>query len=148
MADVFTKRRRSWIMSRIKGRKTGPEILLIRILRGHGHRVRANERSLPGSPDAVLPKRRIAVFVHGCFWHGHPGCRRAKPPTSNRGFWRRKIRGNRRRDARQARRLRKAGWSVAVFWTCRPISPERVESRIRRIAARRRSLSRVGALER
>jgi DNA mismatch endonuclease (patch repair protein) len=148
MADVFGKRKRSWIMSKIRGRDTKPDLLLAKLLRSQGHAVRRYPASLPGSPDAVLPKERIAVFMHGCFWHGHHDCARAALPSSNRPFWKSKIAGNRRRDLRQTRRLRLLGWSVAVFWTCKRLDRAAVNSRVRRILSRRRMLKASGRIGR
>jgi DNA mismatch endonuclease (patch repair protein) len=139
MVDVFSERKRSWIMSRIRGRHTKPDLKLVRILRSLRLRCRRYDRSLPGTPDAALHSERIAVFVHGCFWHGHPGCNKAALPSSNRVFWRRKIALNRRRDTRQIRLLRQEGWSVAVFWTCKGLTKTMIGDRVRRILFNRSS---------
>lgn len=133
MPDVFTKEKRSWVMSRIRGRDTKPEQRVALLVRKAGFRLKRFVKSLPGTPDVVIPSQRIAIFVNGCFWHGHLNCARATIPAGNRTFWRRKIDSNRRRDLRQIRRLRRQGWSVAVFWTCRKLTPFLVSSRIRRI---------------
>jgi DNA mismatch endonuclease, patch repair protein len=137
MVDVFDKRKRSWLMSRIPGRNTKPEIQLAKLLRAEHLEYRRHYNALPGTPDAALPRERIAVFIQGCFWHGHHGCSKASMPTTNRTFWRKKIRSNTKRDMRQARALRKLGWSVALFWTCRPLTRERLRTRIRQIVVRR-----------
>lgn len=134
MADVFTKRKRSEIMSAIRGRNTKPEKAVISILRALGFKPERNPKDLPGSPDAVLRRRRVAVFVNGCFWHGHPGCRRATIPATNRRFWRSKILRNRRRDTRVTLALRRRRWHVVVFWTCNRISETAVRSRLSRVA--------------
>jgi DNA mismatch endonuclease (patch repair protein) len=105
-------------MSRVKGRDTKPEKIVRSLLHGMGYRFRLNQKSLPGSPDIVLPKYKKAVFVHGCFWHGHEGCQRAARPTSNADFWNQKIEGNIKRDSVKLRELRKLGWKATVIWQC------------------------------
>lgn len=119
MADVFSKEKRSWIMGRVKGANTTPEIVVRRWLHAHGYRFRLHRKDLPGKPDIVLPKHRAVIFVHGCFWHGHQGCKRAALPTSNRKYWEAKIGRNMERDRARARELRKLGWRVATVWECK-----------------------------
>ena len=137
--DRFTPKKRSEIMSKVRSSGTRPEQLLIYVLRKLKYKFRIQAEDLPGKPDAVIDKLKIAIFVHGCFWHSHAECPRAKLPVSNRVFWRNKIGSNRRRDQREIFYLRKMGWSVAVFWTCNPISVYTVENRINRIRNRRRA---------
>lgn len=105
-------------MASIRGRNTRPEMALRKALHRLGFRYRLHERKLPGHPDLVFPKYRAVVFVHGCFWHRHPGCRYATTPASNTEFWERKFRGNVERDNRNIRKLREQGWRVAVIWEC------------------------------
>lgn len=105
-------------MAGIRGRNTGPERLVRSLLHRAGFRFRLHRRDLPGSPDIVLPRHRAVVFVHGCFWHAHPGCPLAKEPTSNAEFWHRKLLANRERDARAVEALLAAGWRVLVVWEC------------------------------
>ena len=136
MADVFTKRKRSKIMSAVRGKNTAPERILKATLSEMGLKLEANAEDLPGSPDAVLRSRKVAIFVSGCFWHGHVNCPRAKLPTTRRAFWKKKIHGNIRRDRRQLRQLRTMGWRVLTFWTCRKITPMRVTGRLRQIHVR------------
>ena len=119
-------------MAKIGSRNTGPELAVRRILHAMGFRFRLHRRGLPGTPDIVLPGRRKAVFVHGCFWHGHHGCPRARVPRTNHSYWSAKIQRNRRRDASSVRALRRAGWSVAVVWECRLRESERLRVRLRR----------------
>lgn len=121
MADVFTPEKRSEVMSRIRGRDTKPELALRSMLHRLGYRFTVNgpgNRSLPGKPDLVLPKRRTVVFVHGCFWHGHDNCPGFRMPKSRRAWWRAKIRGNQARDLRNENELRALGWHVVTIWEC------------------------------
>ncbi len=115
--DRLSPERRSWLMSRIKGANTKPEIGVRSLLHRIGYRFRLHRRDLPGTPDIVLPGRKAVVFVHGCFWHGH-ACKRAKMPKTREDYWAEKIDGNRRRDARKRRQLRALGWKVVVVWEC------------------------------
>ena len=118
IADKLSRSRRSWNMSRIRGRNTGPEIRLRSLLHRAGFRFRIHVRDLPGRPDIVLPRYRTAIFVHGCFWHRHPGCRNSTMPSTRRDFWEEKFEENIRRDLRNRHALEGAGWSVAVVWEC------------------------------
>lgn len=118
MADVFTPAKRSAIMSRITGKNTNPEIVVRKVVHSLGYRFRLHRKDLPGKPDLVLPRHRKIIFVNGCFWHGHPHCRRATLPSSNIAFWRKKIADNKARDIDVNRRLRLAGWDVLVVWQC------------------------------
>jgi DNA mismatch endonuclease (patch repair protein) len=106
------------MMARVRQAHTGPELRLRRLLHAAGLRYRLHARSLPGRPDLVFPKYGAAVFVHGCFWHRHEGCRYASTPASRREYWLPKFADNRRRDERQACALQEAGWRVALVWTC------------------------------
>lgn len=118
MADTITSERRSWNMSRIRGRNTGPELRLRSLLHRAGFRFRLHAKTLPGRPDIVLPKYRTAIFVHGCFWHRHSGCRNATTPSTRAEFWQEKFDGNVRRDARNRADLEAAGWTVMTVWEC------------------------------
>lgn len=121
MADVFTPEKRSEVMSRIRGRDTGPELALRSMLHHAGYRFTVNgpkNRRLPGKPDLVLPKYRTVIFVHGCFWHGHENCRHFRLPKSRSEWWRAKISGNRARDLRSESALRALGWHVVTIWEC------------------------------
>lgn len=109
---------RSENMSRIRSKDTAPEIALRKRLHADGWRYRCNVARLPGKPDIVFISARVAVFVHGCFWHKHPGCRRATRPGSNRSYWDAKLQGNVERDRKHAAVLRKDGWRVLVVWEC------------------------------
>jgi len=118
MTDVFSKEKRSWIMSRVKGHDTKPEIIVRSMVHRMGFRFRLHRRDLPGNPDVVLPRHGKVIFVHGCFWHGHKGCPRSSRPRTNREFWNRKLDGNIERDKRFCETLRCMGWKVLVVWEC------------------------------
>lgn len=118
MVDRLTKDARSWNMSRIRARDTKPEITVRRLLHRLGYRFRLHRRDLPGHPDIVLPRHRAVIFVHGCFWHRHPGCRFAYTPKSRIEFWKRKFDQNEERDARAIEALEKDSWRVLVLWEC------------------------------
>ena len=126
MSDVFSKVKRSRIMSRVKGRDTKPEILIRSFVHRMGFRFRVHRRDLPGNPDIVLPRYKKAIFVHGCFWHGHKRCRRSKRPTTNEQFWNKKLDGNIERDKRFRRRLHQMNWEVLVVWQCEIRNPEKL----------------------
>ena len=118
MADKFSKETRSYIMSRIRGKDTKPEILVRKYLFARGLRFRKNDKRYPGRPDVVLPKYKTAVFVHGCFWHLHEGCKYAKMPKSNVEYWKEKLYRNRERDAQNQAELKAMGWTVLTVWEC------------------------------
>lgn len=118
MADTLTPTQRSERMSRIRGKDTRPELVLRRAVHASGLRYRLHVRRIPGSPDLVFPKYGAVVFVHGCFWHQHAGCKSAHIPKSNSKFWDLKFKLNKERDRRNARELRVVGWRVAVVWEC------------------------------
>lgn len=118
MTDIVDRATRSRMMSGIRGKDTQPEMVVRRALYARGLRFRLHDRSLPGRPDIVIKKHRVAIFVNGCFWHGHQGCRYFRLPATNPEFWDGKIAGNRARDARKVHALREAGWRVAVVWEC------------------------------
>ena len=118
MSDIHSKETRSYNMSRIKGKDTKPEVLVRKYLFSKGLRFRKNDRRYPGTPDIVLPKYNTVVFVHGCFWHLHPGCKYAVLPSSNVEFWEKKLYGNRSRDKQNQDKLTAMGWNVIVVWEC------------------------------
>mgnify|MGYP000970990977 CR=1 FL=1 len=118
MGDVVEPAVRSRMMSGIRGKNTRPEILTRRALFAAGYRFRLHRRDLPGSPDIVLPGRRVAMFVHGCFWHRHSGCHNAKLPSTRQEFWHAKLEGNAARDRQAVASLLAAGWRVLTVWEC------------------------------
>ncbi|AZV95394.1 very short patch repair endonuclease [Bordetella sp. J329] len=115
---VTTTPQRSRMMSSIRGKNTRPERTLRSLLFVRGFRYRLHVRKLPGSPDLVFPKHKAVVFVHGCFWHRHDGCRYTTTPQTNEDFWQRKFQGNVDRDKRNMEMLRSLGWRVATVWEC------------------------------
>lgn len=118
MTDVFAPEKRAAVMRAVKARDTQPELKVRAMLRALGHRYRLDARDLPGRPDIVQRGRRKAIFVHGCFWHGHDCARGARKPQANADYWRDKIARNRARDAAAVERLSEAGWSCLVIWEC------------------------------
>ncbi len=118
MADVLTPKQRSYNMSRIRNKDTKPEELVRKYLFSQGFRYRKNDARLPGKPDIVLPKYKTVIFVNGCFWHKHEGCKFFVWPKNNAEFWKEKIEKNAARDARDYELLREAGWQIIVIWEC------------------------------
>ena len=125
MGDVMTPEQRHKCMSRIRSKNTKPEILVRKFLFSRGFRYRKNVRRLPGTPDIVLRKYRTVIFVNGCFWHGHKGCRYSRLPKSNHEFWEKKIERNKTRDLRDRMALRRMGWHVIQVWECQLRPKER-----------------------
>ena len=118
MTDIVDPQTRSRLMSGIRSENTRPELIVRRLLHADGFRYRLHDRSLPGSPDLVFRSLRTAVFVHGCYWHRHPGCRLAYQPKSRTEFWEKKFADNARRDRAAQKELRRLGWTVIVVWEC------------------------------
>lgn len=116
--DVHDKKTRSYNMSQIKGKNTKPEELVRKYLFSQGFRYRKNDKRLPGSPDIVLPKYKTVIFINGCFWHGHEGCKCFVWPKSNEDFWKNKIETNIARDKKKTATLEQLGWKVIVVWDC------------------------------
>jgi DNA mismatch endonuclease, patch repair protein len=118
---------RSELMSRVRQHGTAPEKAVARFLASHGFRFRCNVRGLPGTPDLLNKRGRIAVFVHGCFWHRHRGCKRTTTPKSNQAFWLAKFEANMRRDRMRTRQLKRSGYKVVVVWECQTRSDDALE---------------------
>jgi DNA mismatch endonuclease (patch repair protein) len=118
MADVHSTIQRSFNMSRIKGKDTKPEMLVRRWLHAHGYRYRLHDKKLPGKPDIVLPKYRILILVHGCFWHGHTGCKYYVVPKTNTDWWLNKINTNKANDTKAVKALKKDSWKIITVWEC------------------------------
>ncbi|MCW1884712.1 very short patch repair endonuclease [Luteolibacter flavescens] len=121
MADIWSAEKRSEVMSRIRGSNTKPELLVRSMVHRLGYRFTVagpRNKSLPGRPDLVLAKHHVAIFVHGCFWHGHEHCPDFKMPSTRRDWWEAKIAGNKARDARVENELHRLGWHVVTLWAC------------------------------
>lgn len=125
MTDRISKEKRSWNMSRIRGKDTKPETLLRGLLHQEGFRFRLHSPNLPGKPDIVLPKYRTVIFVHGCFWHRHKGCSNATMPKTRTEFWAEKFRRTVERDQRKQSELEALGWRVLTVWECELVSNPR-----------------------
>jgi DNA mismatch endonuclease, patch repair protein len=129
-------------MSRIRCKDTSPEKVVRSVLHRLGFRFRLHSKSLPGRPDLVMPKYRTVVFVHGCFWHRHRGCKNCTTPTNRQQFWVEKLEGNAARDKVTQRKLRQLGWDVVVVWECETEKAEpreRLAERLARVLSRKRS---------
>lgn len=116
--DIFSAEKRSEIMSKVKSKNTKPERVVRSLLHQLGYRFRLHRQDLPGKPDIVLPKYQSVIFVHGCFWHQHPDCRKATIPQKNRDFWEKKLLRNMKRDQEHIQELKNIGWFVLVVWEC------------------------------
>lgn len=133
---------RSALMAKIRGKNTRPEIVVRKALHALGKRFRLHRRDLPGRPDIVLPRHRLAIFVHGCFWHRHPGCRLASTPKTRVAFWTDKFAANVARDRRNVERLEGLGWRVATVWECETRDADRLAATLESfVAPERRDLS-------
>jgi DNA mismatch endonuclease, patch repair protein len=118
VSDSVSREQRSRNMARIRSRDTQPELIVRSTLHRLGYRFRLHKKSLPGRPDIVLSKHQTAIFVHGCFWHRHKGCKRCTTPKSNQDYWGPKLLGNKKRDTENYAALRKLGWHVLIVWEC------------------------------
>ena len=127
MADVHTPEKRSYNMSRIRNKNTKPEEIVRKYLFSHGFRYRKNDNRLPGKPDIVLPKYKTVIFVNGCFWHGHDGCKYFVWPKNNADFWKAKIQSNIERDKTTCFLLEELGWRVVLIWECE-LKPKQKEA--------------------
>lgn len=124
-------------MSRVKGKNTTPEIRVRRLAHATGLRFRLHRRDLPGKPDIIFPRYKVALFVHGCFWHRHPGCKKASSPKTRQEFWTQKFEKNIARDQRNVRDLENAGWSTLVVWECETKSEDRLRELFKEIKDQR-----------
>ena len=116
--DIWSKKKRSEVMSKIRSKNTKPELLLRSMLHKSGLRYRIHRKDLPGKPDIVFPSKRLIVFVHGCFWHYHKDCPEGRIPDTNSRFWKEKLQKNIERDQKHQKELQAAGWNVLVIWEC------------------------------
>lgn len=129
--DKFSKEKRSEIMSRVPSNNTKPEEIVRKYLFSRGFRYRKNDSRYPGKPDIVLPKYHTIVFVNGCFWHQHPGCKAAQMPKSNVQYWEKKLKKNVERDRSEQRLLESMGWHVIVVWECEISNKKKREDRLK-----------------
>lgn len=129
--DRITPEHRSKIMSKIKGKNTKPELIVRSVCHQMGLRYRLHRKDLPGTPDLVFPKRRLCIFVHGCFWHRHPGCKYAYTPKSRLDFWLPKFAKNVDRDWTAQQALHALGWKVVIVWECHTKDRENLRNEIR-----------------
>jgi len=131
--DVFDRAKRSAVMRRVRGRDTKPEMIVRRALTRLGARYRLHRKDLAGSPDVAMPGRRLAIFVHGCFWHGHDCARGSRVPKQNRDYWLAKVARNRARDERNRDELAAMGWRAETLWECELKDAEGLEARLREL---------------
>jgi len=131
MTDVFSPEKRSAVMRQVKGKNTKPEMQVRRLLTRMGLRYRLHRQDLPGKPDIVMPSRKLAIFVHGCFWHGHDCARGARVPKANRDYWLGKVARNRTRDVDHTAALEAQGWRVLTVWECALKDEAKLEAEIR-----------------
>lgn len=134
MSDTLSPAQRHYTMSQIRSSNTKPEVRLRHILWSQGFRYRVNDKRLPGKPDIVLPKYHSVIFVHGCFWHGHGGCRKYSIPKTNTEFWINKVKRNQERDQEDWRKLEAKGWHVIIVWECE-LEKSRYQGTIHRVVA-------------
>jgi DNA mismatch endonuclease (patch repair protein) len=131
MTDVFSPEKRSAVMRRVKGKDTAPELTVRAALRRLGVGYRLHRADLPGKPDIAMPGRKLAIFVHGCFWHGHDCARGARMPKANRPYWEAKIGRNRARDGEHRAALEARGWRAVTLWECELKDEGRLERRLK-----------------
>ncbi len=132
MTDIYSKSKRSQIMSKISGKDTKLENIVRKYLFSKGYRFRINDKRYLGKPDIILPKYKTAIFVHGCFWHGH-SCKRGHLPETNRKFWEKKIGNTIKRDQKNKAELESLGWKVIVIWQCEINTKQKLQSRMKEI---------------
>jgi len=130
MMDVVSPKRRSEIMSRIRGKNTTPELIVRKLVYSMGYRYRLHYAKLPGKPDLVFPGRKKVIFVHGCFWHGHEGCPKGKLPKTKLDYWGPKLEENKQRDISKQDKLKELGWQILIIWQCELKNPEKLKSNI------------------
>jgi DNA mismatch endonuclease (patch repair protein) len=133
MMDIVSPARRSEMMSRVRGKGTKPELIVRSMAHRLGYRFRLHVKGLPGSPDLVFPRSKLALFVHGCFWHRHDGCAYAYNPKSNVEFWKGKFKSNIARDKRVRGELEKMGWHVAIVWECETANSDRLRKELKEL---------------
>ncbi len=132
MADRHSREQRSYNMSRIKNANTKPEIALRKLLFARGFRYRINVKKLPGKPDIVLKKYNVAIFINGCFWHGHQNCKFFIMPKTRQEFWVKKINRNKERDSENIQNLKEIGWKIIVVWECE-LKKDKLENTLKKV---------------
>ncbi len=130
MVDHLTTQQRSWNMARVKSENTNPERIVRSLLHQAGFRFKLHDKNLPGKPDISLPKYKLAIFVHGCFWHRHNGCADCTTPKSNISFWLNKFIGNVARDKIHKKCLKFQGWKVIIVWECEPLNKGKLAKKL------------------
>lgn len=130
MADIHSQLTRSYNMSRIKGKNTKPEMLVRKFLFSQGFRYRLHDKSLPGKPDIILPKYKTLIFVHGCFWHGHEGCKYYVIPKTRTQWWLDKINTNKKNDNKAISALQDSGWRIIIIWECK-LKPKTIHNTLK-----------------
>lgn len=141
MTDVFDTATRRKVMSRVRSKNTKPELRVRKLLHALGYRFRLHRRDLPGTPDIVLPRWKSVIFVHGCFWHVHEGCKRATTPESNRDYWEAKLEGNKIRDAENIKKLQSMGYRCLIVWECETKDVEQLAERLKSFLPRQTACS-------
>ncbi|MBZ9991404.1 very short patch repair endonuclease [Mesorhizobium sp. BH1-1-5] len=131
--DIVTREQRSRMMSGIRGKNTGPELAVRKAAHALGYRFRLHRKDLSGSPDLVFPARNTVIFVHGCYWHRHEGCRYCYNPKSNVEFWTEKFKNNVARDQRVGQELQQGGWRVVTLWECETADDDGLRKRLKQI---------------
>jgi DNA mismatch endonuclease (patch repair protein) len=132
MPDVHDTATRSYNMSRVKSKNTKPELLVRSFLHARGFRFKLHDKALPGSPDLVLPRYKTVIFIHGCFWHGHKGCKYFSVPQTRTEWWLNKIHTNVNNDTKAVKSLKKAGWRIITIWGCQ-LKPVKVEKTLQKL---------------
>jgi DNA mismatch endonuclease (patch repair protein) len=132
VADVFTKSKRSWIMAKVHSHDTSPEIIVRSTLHRLGYRFRLYSDKLPGKPDIILPRFHKLIFVHGCFWHQHKGCKASARPSSHSEYWNKKLDKNVLRDKRNLAALKNAGWDILIIWECQILKKISIVNKIKK----------------
>ena len=130
MTDIYGQEKRSSIMARVPAKGTKPEVAVRQLAHALGYRFRLHRANLPGRPDLVFPRHRKVIFVHGCFWHGHENCRKAKRPETNKSFWEQKLSRNVERDRQNITALKGLGWMVLVVWECETRNRKRLSEKV------------------
>jgi len=130
--DKLSSEKRSWNMSRIRHKNTRPEIIVRSVIHNLGYRFRLNRRDLPGCPDIVLPKYSTVIFVDGCYWHRHRGCKKSTTPKTNTEFWEAKFKANKERDRKVRKELKSIGWNIVTVWECKTVDQDELSQYLKK----------------